>query len=131
MAGEAERYILTAEKAARIRDLVSLLLTGVEFDGDIAHRARERLDEFMEHECDGLILDLRWVAVPPEGVSTPVRNVRVSLVGHVLVITGEVIDPEVLRQIEAVGALQCSPDRRITEFRSFAHVLGVAVTDSA
>jgi DNA-binding response OmpR family regulator len=130
MAAEAERYILTAEKAARIRSVVSALLEDVECDGEVARRARERLDEFMELECDRLLLDLRRVAVPPDGVSPPVKNVRASLLGRVLVITGEVTDPEVFRQIEAVGALHSSPKQRITEFRSYAHALGAAATDS-
>jgi len=131
MAQEADRYILTAEKAARIRSLVSVLLAGVECDGDVAQRARDRLDEFMEHECIGLILDLRRVAVPPEGASTPVMNVRASLLGDVLVITGEVTDPEVFREIEAVGGLHCPPKQRTSEFRSYAHALAVAGADSA
>jgi DNA-binding response OmpR family regulator len=131
VAREAERYIFTADMAARIRSIVSVLLAGAECDGDVAHKARERLDEFMEHECDGLILDLRRVAGPPEGVSPAVRNVRASLVGNVLVITGEVTDPEVVRQIEAVGALHTSAKQRIAEFRSYAHALGGAVSDSA
>ncbi|MBZ5672378.1 MAG: hypothetical protein LAO04_21985 [Acidobacteriia bacterium] len=123
MAKEGERYIFTAEKASGIRNALSVLLAGVESEGDVTHSARERLEEFMKDDCDGLILDLRGVEVPPNGVSPVVRNVRASHVGRVLVITGEVTDPQVFRQLEELDVPHFPLKYMTTGLRTFAHAL--------
>ncbi|MEJ2007612.1 MAG: hypothetical protein P8Z30_05535 [Acidobacteriota bacterium] len=99
---EGERHVLTSGKAFVIRDALSLILAGVKSEGDITPGTRERLWAFVKERCDRLILDLRTAKDPTEGVSPGVRNLRVSHLGQVLVVTGEVTAPEILHEIQAL-----------------------------
>jgi hypothetical protein len=126
MPKEADRYVFTADRSPRIRSALSILLAGLESEGGVTRSAREKLDAVLEHDCDGLILDVRRVRVRPDGVSPAVRNLRASLLSRVLVVTGEVADPQVLREIEALGAAHFPLRHMTTGLRPFAHALADA-----
>jgi hypothetical protein len=125
MPKEAERYVFTADKTPGIRRALFILLAGLESEGDVTRSAFEKLDEVLKH-CDGLILDVRRVEMRPDEVSPTVRNVRAGLVGRVLIVTGEVADPEVIREIEALGAQHFPLKHITTGLRPFAHALADA-----
>jgi hypothetical protein len=123
MAAGGRRLIFTAEKPQRIRSALSVLLACVESQGDTTRSARERLREFTRGGCDKFILDLRGVDVPPGGISPAVKNVRAVHLGGVLVVTGEVTDLQVFRQIERLRHQQVSLERLRSNFRAFVHAL--------
>jgi hypothetical protein len=126
MPKQAERYVFTADRTPHIRNALSILLAGVESEGDVTRSAREKLDGFLKHDCDGLILDVRRVRLRPDEISPAVRNVRASFLGRVLVVTSEVADPEVLREIEELGAPHFPLKHITTGLRPFAHALANA-----
>jgi hypothetical protein len=119
----ARRVIFTAEKPDRIRSALSVLLAGVESQGDVTRSARERLRDFTRGGCERLMLDLRDVAAPPDGSYSTVRNIRAVRLGGVLVVTGEVTDPDVFRQIKEVRHPRVSAKRLAYNFRAFVHAL--------
>lgn len=100
---ECERYILTTGKASVIRDALSLVLAGVNSEGNLIPGTRKRPETFIGKQCDRLILDLRTAEGLPSAISQRVRNLRVSHLGRVLVVTGDVATPGILREIEALS----------------------------
>lgn len=123
MATRARRHIFTAENPQRIRSALSVLLAGAQSEGDVTRSAHERLRDFMRGGCERLMLDLRAVEMPPDGNYSAVRNVRAVHLGGVLVVTGEVADPDVFRQIKEVQHPHVSAKRLASNFRAFVHAL--------
>lgn len=99
---ESRRCVLTTGKAPVIRDVLKFVLAGSNSEGDITDGTRERLWSFVKDHCDRMILDLRTVEEPAGGASPGLRKVRISHLGQVLVVTGEVTTPEILRAIDAL-----------------------------
>ncbi len=122
MMTRGRRLIFTAEKPQRIRSALSVVLAGVESEG-VTRSARERLRDFTRGGCDRLMLDLRGVEAPPDGNYSAVRNIRAVRLGGVLVVTGEVTDPDVFRQIEWLRHPHVSLKHLTTGLRAFAHAL--------
>ncbi len=120
---EGERYILTTGKTSVIRNALSLVLAGVKSEGDITPGTRQGLEALTWERCDRLILDLRMAGEPPGDTSPRVRNLRVSHLGQVLVITGEVTAPEIIREIEALRYPHSSPQHLASSLLAFAQML--------
>jgi DNA-binding response OmpR family regulator len=123
MATGARRHIFTAEKPERIRSALSVLLAGAESQGDVTRSGRERLRDFTRGGCDRLMLDLRGAEAPSDGNYSAVRNIRAVRLGGVLVVTGEVTDPDVFRQIEWLRHPHVPAKRLAYNFRAFVHAL--------
>lgn len=123
MLKQDERYILTTGKASVIRDALSLVLAGVKSEGDLTPGSRERLGALTRECCDRLILDLRTAKELPSGISPKVRNLRVSHLGQVLVVTGEVTGSEILDEIEALCRPHFSPGHLASSLLAFVHML--------
>jgi hypothetical protein len=123
MATGAGRCVFTAQDAHRIRSVLSVLLAGVESEGNVTHNTPERFRQFMKGGCDRLILDLRGVEVPSEGRSSAVRNVRAARLGGVWVVTGEVTDPDVFRQIAELPHPHVPLKRVTSNLRALADAL--------
>jgi len=49
---------------------------------------------------DAVLLDIRCSDIPAEQVVAQIREIRPSLIGRVLIITGEVADPATLELLE-------------------------------
>jgi hypothetical protein len=126
MAKGAGRCVFTAQDAHRIRSVLSVLLARVESESNVTHATPERFRQFvqfMRGGCDRLILDLRGVEAPSEGMASAVRNVRAMRLGGVWIVTGEVTDPDVFRQIAELRHPYV-PLRRVTSnFRALADAL--------
>jgi hypothetical protein len=126
MASGAGRCVFTAQDAHRIRSVLSVLLAGVESKGNVTHAGPEgfhQFKQFMRGGCDRLILDLRGVEVPSQGMSSAVRNVRAVRLGGVWVVTGEVTDPEVFRQIAEPPHPHVPLKRVTSNLRTLANAL--------
>lgn len=51
-------------------------------------------------EFDAVMLDLRSSQLPPDQMVCAITDLRPSLVGRILVITGEVADPDTLQMLD-------------------------------
>lgn len=94
------RKVLIIEDEPSIRNVLYVLLAGLGCDGDVAHDTREALSMLDQNQFDAVLLDLRSSHLPPEEMVLAITEVRPSLMGRVLVITGEVSDPETLEMFE-------------------------------
>ncbi len=120
---KGERYILTTGKASVIRNALYLVLAGVKSEGDLTPGTREGLSALVKERCDRLILDLRMAGEPPGSISPRVRNLRVSHLGEVLVVTGDVTAPGMIREIEALHHPHSSSQHLASSLLAFAHML--------
>jgi two-component system response regulator PilR (NtrC family) len=94
------RKVLIVEDEPSIRNVLYVLLAGLGCDGDVAHDTREALSILDHDQFDAVLLDLRSSHLSPEQMVSAITEVRPSMVGRVLVITGEVSDPETLEMFE-------------------------------
>ncbi len=96
----SRRRVLIVEDEPGIRNILFVLLAGLGFDSDVAYTGRQALAMLSQEKFDAVLLDLRCQQLPPEQVVTAIQEIRPSLVGRVLVITGEVTDAKTLELLE-------------------------------
>ncbi len=99
------RKVLIIENEPDVRNVLYVLLAGVGCEGEVAHDIRNALTRISEESFDAVLLDLHCSEGSPEQVVSQIKEIRPSLVGRVLVITGDVTSPDVLDTIER----QCLP----------------------
>ena len=107
------RKVLIIEDEPSIRNVLYVLLAGLGYDGDAAPDAYQALSMIRQDEFDAVLLDLRSSQLPPDQMVRAITELRPSLVGRVLVITGEVSHPRTLEMLERY-ALPHVPRSRIT-----------------
>jgi DNA-binding response OmpR family regulator len=107
------RKVLIVEDEPAIRNVLYVLLAGLGCDGDVAHDAHQALLMVQKDRFDAVLLDLRSAHLPPEQMVSAITEVRPNLVGRVLVITGEVADPQTLEMLERC-AVPHLPRSRVT-----------------
>ena len=93
------RKVLIIEDEPSIRNVLLALLAGGGCEGDFAHDIRQALLMIRRDRFDAVLLDLRSARVPLEQMVSAITELRPSLVGRVLVITGEVSDPNTLEML--------------------------------
>ena len=103
-ASAPRRKVLIVEDEPSIRNVLFVLLAGLGCDGDVAHDSNQALAMIRKERFDAVLLDLRSAHLPPEEVVSSIVELRPSLVGRVLVIVGEVADPQTLETL-ARGAV--------------------------
>src|SRR5712692_2068636 len=113
-ADSTRRKVLIVEDDASIRNVLYVLLAGLGFDGDVAHSGRQALELASRESFDAVLLDLRSSDMATEQVVSGIKQVQPSLVGRVLVITGEVADQQTLETVERY-ALHHMPRHRVMQ----------------
>ena len=98
--GHQLRSVLIIEDEPSIRNVLYVLLAGLGCEGNVAHSAQEALAMIEKQSFDAVLLDLRCSEMPAKEVVSAIKELRPSLVGRVLVITGEVSDPQTLETIK-------------------------------
>jgi DNA-binding NtrC family response regulator len=93
------RKVLVVENARNICYIVCNLLAGM-CEEEVAHGIRVELTNLSEESFDAIMLDLKCSEQLPEQLKSHMKGIRPSLVGRVLVITGEAKSPDVLDTIE-------------------------------
>jgi len=93
------RKVLIIEDEPSIRNVLYVLLAELGYDGDAAPDAYQGLSMIRRGEFDAVLLDLRSAHLPLEQMVSAITELRPSLVGRVLVITGEVSDPNTLEML--------------------------------
>ena len=96
----SRRKVLIIEDEPAIRNILYVLLAGLGYDGDIAHDTPQAFSMIQKDQFDAVLLDLRSTPIPPEEIVTTITRLRPTLVGHVLVITGELSDSNTLETLE-------------------------------
>jgi len=94
------RTVLIIEDEPSIRNILCVLLAGLRCEGDIVPNAREALAMVEKRSFDAVLLDLRCSEMDATETVSALRNLRPSLVGKVLVITGDVSDPQTMELIK-------------------------------
>jgi hypothetical protein len=119
---EDDRRIVITERASVIRNAFSVLLTGIESEGDATPGTREILQEFSKQDCHNLILDLREVEEPFAGAPIGIRNLHASRVGRVLVVICEIDAPRIFQQIENLCRPRFFPKQWTSGLAAFMHM---------
>ena len=119
----ARRKILIVEDEPAIRNTLYTLLAGLGCDGDMAYDGRQALAMVSREQFDAVLLDLRCPLLSVEEVVAQIHEIRPSLVGRVLVITGEVADEKTLDLIEQHFLLQVPRSRLTQELGSLLRAL--------
>jgi CheY-like chemotaxis protein len=107
------RKVLILEDEPVIRNVIYVLLAGLGCEGDVVHSSRQALASINRQTFDAVLLDLRCSELPPEQLVSEIIDVHPNLVGRLLVITGEVADPETLAMIER-NSLPHVPRQQVT-----------------
>lgn len=119
------RKVLIIEDEPSIRNILYVLVAGLGYDGDVASDAHQALSMIRQDQFDAVLLDLRSAQLPQ--MVSAITELRPSLVGRVLVITGEVSDPNTLKMLERY-AVPHVPRSRVTSdlSRSIAQMDGLS-----
>jgi len=120
------RKVLIIEDEPSIRNVLYVLLAELGYDGDAAPDAYQGLSMIRQGEFDAVLLDLRSSQLPPDQMACAISELRPSLVGRVLVITGEVSHPRTLEMLERY-ALPHVPRSRITS--NLSHTIAQMMDD--
>jgi len=121
------RKILIIEDEPSIRNIIYVLLAGLDCDSEIAYSGKQALGMISRGSFDAVLLDLRSSDSPPEEMVAQMKKIRPNLVGRVLVITGEVSDPKILDWVES-HSLAHLPGNRLMQdlWGQLRTVLGLA-----
>lgn len=110
-----DRRVLLIEGEPGVRKVLRALLTKLGCRGEVAADGQEALAMVSRRNFDAVLLDLRSSTLPPEEVVAGIHDIRPSLVGRVLVITGEVDDHQTLDLVERYFLLQIPRNRLIND----------------
>lgn len=94
------RKVLIIEDEPTIRNVLYVLVAGLGCEGDVAYSGQQALAMVSRESFDAVLLDLRCSNLAAEQVVCEIKEIRPNLVGRVLVITGEVSDPQTMELIE-------------------------------
>ncbi len=98
--GDVRRRVLIIEDEPSIRNVLYVLLAGMGCDSHIAYSGQQAVAMIGRESFDAVLVDLRTTNLPTERVVAQIKVLQPSLVGRVLVITGEVSSPEAIETIE-------------------------------
>jgi two-component system response regulator PilR (NtrC family) len=118
------RKVLIIEDEPSIRNVLYVLVAGLGYDGDSASDAQQALSMISKDQFDAVLLDLRSAQLPQ--MVSAITELRPSLVGRVLVITGEASAPGTIEMLERY-AVPHVPRNRVTAdlSRSIAQLDGL------
>jgi DNA-binding NtrC family response regulator len=117
------RKVLIIEDEPSIRNVLYVLVAGLGYDGDAAFDTRQALSMIRQEQFDAVLLDLRSSQLPPEEMVCAITDLRPTLVGRVLVITGEVSDPNTLEMLHRYALPHVPRSRVISDLsRSVAQM---------
>jgi len=113
--GPQDRKVLLVEGEAAASDLLRVLVNKLGCRGELVTNGQQALAMVNRRDYDAVLLDLRSSTLPPEDVVSGIHEIRPSLIGRVLVITGEVDDRETLDLVERYFLLQIRRSRLIND----------------
>ncbi len=117
-----KRKVLIIEDEPSIRNMLYVLLAAIGCDAETATSGAQALALVEREKFDAMLLDLRCSNVRPEEVVSGVQRIRPSLIGRVLVVTGEVADQQTLEMIERHFLLQV-PRNQLEEIKGIVSAM--------
>ncbi len=111
MTASHDRKVLLIESEPAAREVLRVLLKELGCLGEVVADGQQALAMVSCTDFDAVLLDLRSSSLPPEEIVSGIHDLRPSLVGRVLVITGEVDDSSTLDLIERYFLLQVRRSR--------------------
>lgn len=105
------RKVLLIENEPAAMEVLRVLINSLGCHGEVAADGQQALDMLGHEDFDAVLLDLRSSTMPPEEVVSGIHDLRPSLVGRVLVITGEVEDKTTLDLVERFFLLKVRRSR--------------------
>jgi DNA-binding response OmpR family regulator len=114
-AASQDRRVLLIEGEPSVGEVLRVLLNKLGCRGEVAVNGQQALAMVSRNDFDAVLLDLRSSSLPPEEVVSGIHDIRPSLVGRVLVITGEVDDHQTLELVERYFLLQIPRSRLIND----------------
>ena len=109
------RKVLILEDELVIGKVLDVLLAGLGCEGDVVHSSRQALASINRQSFDAVLLDFRCSELPPDQLVSEIIEVQPSLLGRLLVITGEVADPGTLAMLERNSLTHISREKVATE----------------
>lgn len=97
--GHELRNVLVIEDEPSMRNILFVLLAGLGCEGDVANDGRQALAKIEKKSFHAVLLDLRCSKMPAREMVSAIKEIRPSLVGRVLVITGEISDPQTMAML--------------------------------
>ena len=110
-----DRKVLLVESEPASREVLRSLLKNAGCQGELVADCQKAMAMVSSSDFDAVLLDLRSSNLPPEEVVAGIHDIRPSLVGRVLVITGEVDERETLDLIERYFLLQIRESRLLKD----------------
>lgn len=117
------RRVLIIEDELSIRNLLYQLVEKLGCENTAAADARQALAMISRKEFDAVLLDLRCSNLHPDDVVSEIYAIRPTLLGRILVITGEVSSVETLQLIERHFLLTIPGSRLVQDLVSRLRVL--------
>lgn len=105
------RKVLIVEDESTISNLLDVLLRKLGCQGAVATNGQQALAMISRNDFDAVLLDLRCSNLRAEDVVAGIHELRPSLLGRVLVITGEVTDSKTMELIDRFFLLEVSRNR--------------------
>lgn len=102
------RKVLMIDTERDVRNVIYMLIARLGYEGEVADGVRSALARLAEEHFDAVLLDIRCSGNAAAQVMSQIRDLRPSLVGRVLVITGDIASPEEMDMIER----ECLPQIR-------------------
>ena len=99
-AASKARKVLLIESEPVASEVLQVLVDNLGCHGEVVPDGRQALATVRSEDFDAVLLDLRSSAMPPEDAVSGIRHIQPSLLGRVLVITGEVDDQATLDLVE-------------------------------
>lgn len=118
-----DRKVLLIEGEPVASDVLRNVLNTLGCQGEVAADGQQALAMVSRKNFDAVLLDLRSSSLPPEDVVSGIHDIRPSLVGRVLVITGEVDDRETLDLVERYFLLQIRQSRLFKDLAGWLRAL--------
>lgn len=110
-----QRKVLFVEDDSQIRNVLYVLLAGQGCQAEVAYSGTQALSMIDRESFDAVLLDLRCRNLPAEQVVSRIQQIQPSLVGRVLVITGEVNTPQTIEMVERLCLPHVSRDRLLQD----------------
>jgi DNA-binding NtrC family response regulator len=117
------RKVLIIEDDSTIRNLLFGLLATVGCEGEAALDGQQALGMISRESFDAIILDLRCSNPSTEEVVSHIREIRPSLVGRILVITGETASAEAIDLIERHFLIRVSENSLLQNLRGWLQLI--------
>lgn len=129
--GSKSRKVLLIEGEPVAREALRVLVKNLGCHDQVAADGQQALSMVTCEDFDAVLLDLRSSSLPPEEVVSGIHDIRPSLVGRVLVITGEVDDRDTLDLIERYFLLRIRQSRVLFDLVGrLRALLGIAPSPS-